>query len=241
MAYWAVTTSSLAAKCSPNSNNILNDEIHDGPQGRPYMNRIGTSCALMIAICLGSGAAQADDPIGLYLGAGVGESQVRHDTDDLYNDPYFAGQHLAWKAIVGIRPIPPVGAELEYIDFGDPSGGPNYSFASANSEAKAAALFGVGYLPLPVPFLDLYGKLGVARMHSESTEVTPGICPRGLFCPAQYLDIAIYRQDRWSTDLAYGAGAQARFGAFAVRAEYERIIANTGDPDIYSLAVTWTF
>jgi hypothetical protein len=53
--------------------------------------------------------------------------------------------------------------------------------------------------------------------------------------------IGILQQNQWSTDFAYGAGTQAKFGAIAVRAEYERISASGGKPDIVSLGITWNF
>jgi hypothetical protein len=191
---------------------------------------------LIFSACCASTTAFAENALGFYFGAGVGESEVRRDG---YYGPYFDEHHFAWKAIAGIRPISPVGVELEYIDFGNPSAGPNYSFRSANSDTKAAALFGVGYLPLPVPFLDLYGKLGVARLHSNTTAIEPGLCPPHLVCPAQL--VFLYQQNQWSTDFAYGAGAQAKFGAIAVRAEYERVAASGGNPDLFSLGASWTF
>ncbi len=45
----------------------------------------------------------------------------------------------------------------------------------------------------------------------------------------------------WNTNFAYGAGLQGKIGALAIRAEYERISASGGNPDIISLGVTWTF
>lgn len=44
-----------------------------------------------------------------------------------------------------------------------------------------------------------------------------------------------------STNFAYGAGDQGKIGSLAIRAEYERISASGGNPDIVSLGVTWTF
>lgn len=144
------------------------------------MNRTGTSVVLMVTACLASAMAIAADPLGFYVGTGAGQSEVRNDG---YYGPHFDEHHFAWKAIAGIRPISPVRAELEYIDFGNPNAGPNYSFHSANSDAKTAALFALGYLPLPVPFLDIYGKLGVARLHSTTTVSLPGLCPPGAGSP----------------------------------------------------------
>lgn len=128
------------------------------------MNRISASIFAIVGVgaCGASTTALADDPAGFYLGAGIGESNLRNDGYG-YNNYYGYDDHqTAWKLIAGIRPIPPVGAEFEYIDFGSGNVNPNYSyggnfFNSSNSDAKASALFGVGYLPLGLPFLDVFG------------------------------------------------------------------------------------
>jgi hypothetical protein len=44
-----------------------------------------------------------------------------------------------------------------------------------------------------------------------------------------------------STNFAYGAGVQGKIGSLAIRAEYERISASGGNPDIVSLGVTSAF
>lgn len=198
--------------------------------------------AIMISIgagaCCVSSLAFAENPLGAYIGAGGGESDVRADTRIFSNDDRFDQHHSAWKAIAGIRPISPLAVELEYIDFGNPSTKPINSGAAAGASAKAITVFGLGYLPLPVPFLDLYGKLGIARLHSTSTAIGPiPYCPAGIAaCVTPVLS-----QSDWSTNFAYGSGVQGKIGALAVRAEYERIDASGGNPDILSLGVTWTF
>jgi hypothetical protein len=185
----------------------------------------------------------ADDAGGFYLGAAIGESHVRSskeilgDTDFVYP---FDEHHSAWKVTAGIRPIPPLGVELEYIDFGNPSAASEIGGFGGISQvdAKALALFAVGYVPLPAPFLDLYGKLGIARLHTTVTEVPPvPDCPGGASsCAATPFNIS-----GSNTNVAYGAGLQGKFGSLAIRAEYERIAASGGNPDLVSLGVTWTF
>jgi len=185
----------------------------------------------------------ADDLLGFYVGAATGDSHVRNareingDTDYDYE---FDEQHSAWKLTAGIRPISPLGVELEYIDFGNPSSGHAISGFGGltRAGAKGLTLFGLGYLPLPVPFLDVYGKLGIARLHMTATEVSPTpACPAGdAPCGPTTFNIS-----DWSTNFAYGAGVQGKIGSLAIRAEYERISASGGNPDLISLGVTWTF
>jgi opacity protein-like surface antigen len=204
----------------------------------------------VVLFALGASAstrALAEDPLRFYVGAGAGESHVRTDREvsdpfGAYNGPdyRFDGRHSAWKVIAGIRPVSPLGVELEYIDFGNPRTEVMDTFSGAltGAEAKAVTLFGLGYLPLPVPFLDVYGKLGLARLHTTLTEISPvPFCPVGVIPCAQTTS----NQSGWSTNFAYGAGVQVKVSSLAVRAEYERIDASAGNPDILSLGVTWTF
>jgi opacity protein-like surface antigen len=184
----------------------------------------------------------ADDLLGFYVGAAIGESHVRTAQEivgDTGYDYQFDATHSAWKMIAGLRPIPPLGVEVEYIDFGNPSDGSNAIFGElSNADQKAVTLFALGYLPLHVPFLDIYGKLGVARLHTATTEVSPmPVCAAGsTSCGPETFNISSS-----STNFAYGAGVQGKIGSLAIRAEYERISASGGNPDIFSLGVTWTF
>jgi opacity protein-like surface antigen len=206
----------------------------------------GTSFGIMLITFAATGASTpvlADDLLGFYVGAAIGESHVRTAQEingDTGYDYQFDATHGAWKVTAGLRPISPLGVELEYIDFGNPSTGPSNAIFGelSNADQKAVALFGLGYLPLHVPFLDIYGKLGVARLHTAATEVSPiPVCPAGsTSCGPTTFNISDS-----STNFAYGAGVQGKIGSLAIRAEYERISASGGNPDIFSLGVTWTF
>ncbi|MGO9995261.1 MAG: outer membrane beta-barrel protein [Steroidobacteraceae bacterium] len=211
------------------------------------MNKMSAAFLTIAAgTCFVSGSAFAENPLGFYLGASVGESTVRSDNNYGYNDYYGYGgyyynqdHHFAWKAIAGIRPIPVVGAELEYIDFGHPGSDgdyyDHYFYNEPDSHPRAIAAFGVGHIPLPLPFLDIFGKAGVARLHTNVNGYDGAYCgPYALCAPSN-------EESRWDTRFAYGAGLQTRFGGLSVRAEYERISSPYGDPDMFSLGVTWTF
>jgi opacity protein-like surface antigen len=195
---------------------------------------------LALGTCGASSAAFADNPLGFYAGAAIGESDVRSDDNNFGNIHRFDESHGAWKLITGVRPISLVGLELAYIDFGNPSAGQTNFYSSRNSKQDATTLFGVGYLPIPVPFLDVYGKLGIARLHTNAAETTLPAQPIGCNAIPGCFPITL-TQNQWSTDFAYGAGVQWRISGLAVRAEYERISASGGNPDIISLGVTWTF
>jgi hypothetical protein len=174
--------------------------------------------ASLCLLALAAAAAHAD-PLGLYIGAGVGEADVKVDQLG------FNENHSGYKLLVGLRPIPVVGAELEYIDFGHPdtalAGG-----GSADAQVRGSALFGLLYLPLPLPLLDLYAKVGFSRLQTTASA---------------NIDFGQFHFDRTDTRVAFGAGAQVKLSAFALRGEYERFSSENGDPSFWSLALTWSF
>jgi hypothetical protein len=207
---------------------------------------VGATCA--------STASLADNLLGFYLGAAAGESHVRTSQEILGDTNYdyeFDATHSAWKATVGFRPISPLGVEFSYIDFGNPrSGSTIYGFGGlTQTDANAWTLVALGYLPLPVPYLDVYGKLGIARLYTKTTEVGPvpvgALALPGAACPSSGCQTSglasAFNISDTSTDVAYGVGVQGKLGALAIRAEYERIGASGGNPDLISLGVTWTF
>ncbi|HWY93677.1 MAG TPA: outer membrane beta-barrel protein [Steroidobacteraceae bacterium] len=174
--------------------------------------------------------AFAGDFLGLYVGGAAGQSQVEANVPSIGD---FKQNHSAFKLIAGIRPIPLIGAELSYIDFGHPSGSINA--VSSNVSEKGADAFGVLYLPVPV--VDVFVKAGLARLQSTSTSFKSGVGT----CTVTNPNCALFRLDRTNTSFAAGAGAQVKFGPWAVRAEYERFNAAGGNPSLVSLGLTWTF
>jgi opacity protein-like surface antigen len=212
------------------------------------ISRTAFFAAFLTLFLMTSATSSATDLLGLYVGGSIGDARVRSENSNtfayegasgaIFDDLRFDHSHVAWKVFAGARPLSFLGIELAYTDFGRASTPPPPEVVivdfSDSSKQTATTVFGVGYIPLPVSFLDLYGKVGVARLHTEDTFVyAPFSCPVGVNCGPGML-----RQTRWSTDFAYGAGAQARIGSVAVRAEYERISAIGADPDLFSLGMT---
>jgi hypothetical protein len=206
------------------------------------MTRIsGTLLAIFsLAACAASTAALAENPAGFYVGAGAGYSTIRSD-DSAYGLPgYYNDHQTAWKIMAGVRPISIVGAEFEYIDFGQPGshyGYHSYDYYGFDSHPRATALFGVGYLPLPVPFFDVYGKAGVARLQMDVPTATSVVCP----VSAPNCAPIFSRQSQTDNKFAYGVGVQSKFWGVSFRAEYERISSQFGDPDALTVGATWTF
>ncbi|HUN74781.1 MAG TPA: outer membrane beta-barrel protein [Steroidobacteraceae bacterium] len=201
------------------------------------------SAATAVAVAVSS-AVKAADPFGLYIGGAVGQADL--DLDRSVSDTAYDVHmhHTGWKAVIGIRPLPILGAELEYLDFGNPSYAES-TFAPpaapggtiATTHTKAEGIFGVLYAPIPIPMVDIFGKVGAARtqfdLNGQLLDVFCPVTPIAPSCPY----IADHQTE---TDLAYGAGVQLKFGAAALRAEYERINASFGAPYMFSFGVTWT-
>ena len=186
-----------------------------------------------------SHTARADNLLGLYIGGGVGQSHVRNDLGAFSNLGEFVENHTGWKALIGVRPISVLGAELEYADLGHSASGvgpvPTGLIYNLDVSQKATSLFGLVYWPLPLPIFDVYGKAGFSRLRTEVNASWRCVAP--ITCVAN----PSFHQDSTDTRFAYGAGAQAKFLSLGVRVEYERISEPGGSPDLYSIIATWTF
>jgi opacity protein-like surface antigen len=194
------------------------------------------------ALLMGAVAARADDLLGLYVGGSVGVARVEaspgslvnSNGESLNNAGDFAANHSAFKVMAGVRPISLVGGEMEYIDFGNPSG--NLGSVPANVDLKGAAAFVVAYLPVPI--VDVTVKVGLARL--QNTLAGTGEFSTGPFNDG-YLSTFPFRLDRTNNNFAIGGGVQYTIGSIGMRAEYERFEAAGGSPSLLSVGVIWTF
>jgi hypothetical protein len=95
-------------------------------------------------------------------------------------------------------------------------GGPS----TTHLDYKAFAAYAVGYLPIPVPWVDVFAKAGVAHW------TLSGSAPP-----------AISLSDN-SSQFAWGAGGQVHMGDFGARLEYEAFsIRGTSGATLVSLSV----
>ncbi|MGE0580740.1 MAG: outer membrane beta-barrel protein [Steroidobacteraceae bacterium] len=169
------------------------------------------ACAL--SLCAGNAVA-ADN--GFYLGAAASQSQIDGFTGN------FDLKDTGYKVIAGFRPLDVFAVELNYMDLGSDSA----TLGAANFSAEATALAGFGMLMLPLPFVDLYVKAGVARWEAKGS----------------LSSVTVSSLKDSGTEFAYGAGVQAHFGSLGARLEYESFdIENTDGLDLFSLGLTWTF
>ena len=155
--------------------------------------------------------AQALD---FYLGIGVGQSNANLDQ---FNNTLSSLDHkdTAWRVFGGVK-ASLLGAELGYVDFGKAT--------DVDSEVhyKGISAFGLLYAPIPVPFLDIYAKAGLAKLNADIRNISTA----------------------FSTDdtrFAYGVGAQFKFASFAVRAEYEKYELDASKPSLLSLSAVYVF
>ncbi|HEV8018208.1 MAG TPA: outer membrane beta-barrel protein [Steroidobacteraceae bacterium] len=169
-----------------------------------------------LVLAFGAGAARADEGL-LYLGAGITRNSVK-DIASTASDL----NSTSWKVLAGFRPISWFAVEADYIDLGSET--TNFTSATAHLQYKAFTGYAVGYVPLPVPFVDVFGKVGLARWSSSGSSVT---------LPSNFFSLS----DN-GTEFAWGIGAQAHMGNLGVRLEYESFnIPNTNGANVFSLDV----
>jgi OmpA-like transmembrane domain len=181
------------------------------------IQRIFVTGAALVMCAAAGGAFAADD--GFYLGASLGQSDsgLRSGTVN-YSD-----NDLGWKAIAGFRAFKLLAVEANYVDLG------NTKSSGVQARTKALDAFVMGFLP--VPFVDIYGKLGVVSWKTDASTTS-------INAPGS----SGFSFSHNGGDLAYGAGVQMHLGAVAARLEYEGFdIQQASHPALLSLGLTYTF
>jgi hypothetical protein len=162
----------------------------------------------LLGLMLVTAAHAAND--GFYVGGDMGRANVAYD-------PYtfnLSGPNVGYDLAVGYRPFDALAGELSYTSFGRATSGPYYV------DTSAVGLFALGFLPVPV--VDLYGRLGLADWRTGAN--SPG-----------------YSFTRTGADVAYGVGGGMHFGSITVRLEYTRFtVSHANDIDLASVGLIWT-
>jgi opacity protein-like surface antigen len=174
---------------------------------------------LLTVLAFGASAARAESGL-FYLGAGITSNHVNSTGVPGYGDIYPGINSTSWKVFAGIRPIRLFAVEADYLDLGshtNTQGTPmSCEFGSCSvahaSEAKAFAGYAMGFLPMPLPYLDVYGKAGVARfkLNRTFTSYDSGGTSNGS---------SAFPDD--GNVFTWGAGVQAHIGIIGGRLEYE--------------------
>lgn len=176
--------------------------------------------AAALLLGLGTAAAHADDFV--YAGAGIVRANIQNiaSTNDSVTN-------TSWKALAGLRPISMFAAELDYIDLGSNTIGGEGGVVHLDN--KAFAGYAVGFVPIPVPNLDVFGKIGLARWSSSGSSVSSPTS--GFFSISNN-----------STEFAWGIGGQYRFGQLAARLEFENFsIPHTDGANVFSVDLLYLF
>jgi OOP family OmpA-OmpF porin len=185
------------------------------------MSRKILALSFLLGSSLAGGAAVAQDADvlkGFYAGGAI--TQARFD-DDNFSLSDVDDEDNSWKIIGGYRFHENFAVEANYVDFGELSAQQLTGNAPFTAEARGITAFAVGLIP--VPYVDLFAKVGAARIDTKT---------RGL--------LSDFDDD--TTEFAYGAGAQWRWRNLAVRAEYEKFDTDIiGDLDLISVGATYTF
>lgn len=163
------------------------------------------------------GTARAEDALGIYAGGSIGQSRIETNVGTV-SAGSFRENHSAWKVDFGIKPIPLLGAEAEYIHFGNPTG--NVAGNPEDVDLKGTAAFAV--LTLPIPVIDVFAKAGVSRLSTDANS-------------------ALFHLSRTDTGFAMGAGVGFKLGAWGLRGEWERFNTAGGNPQLYTVGFTYTF
>jgi hypothetical protein len=170
-------------------------------------------------LALAAGVARADNGL-LYVDAGISRDKLSNIAP---NGGFADIDSTSWKLAAGVKPVGFFAIEADYLSLGSQTS--NFvGGGSAHSDGKAFAGYAVGFLPLPVPFVDVFGKAGLARW-SLSGSNSAG---------------ALFSFSNHGTEFAWGAGVGAHVGNVGGRLEYERFsIPNTDGARVYSLEVTF--
>src|SRR5215475_9892033 len=112
------------------------------------------SLMLLIVLAFATGAAHAENGF-YYVGAGVVRNSLT-DITDLGGLPDLT--NTSWKAFAGVRPLNWLAGELDYIDLGSGSSTTTTGSGniSAHADGRAVAAYAVGFLPIPLPIVDIY-------------------------------------------------------------------------------------
>jgi opacity protein-like surface antigen len=196
-----------------------------------------TSAAVLLALGFShSAAAQDPDTSGFYLGAGLGQFDVKIDdlegVGDVLQD--LDADDSAWKLVAGWRFNPFISIEVDYIDLGAPNGNFDATGSSGQYEVDLAGVGGYVIGTLPIGIFEASAKVGYyfhdADLHVDFDNIGPN-------------NGDVFDSSSSSEALTYGIGAGVTlFERLNAKVEYEFFDIDEVD-DAYALWLTgvWRF
>jgi len=195
--------------------------------------------ALAVLLALGfarSAAAQDPDPSGFYIGAGLGQFDVKIDdlegVENVLEE--LDADDSAWKFMLGWRFNPFLSLEADYIDLGAPNGDFDASGSSGQYEVDLAGVAAYVIGTIPIGIFEISGKLGYyfhdADLHVDFDNIGPN-------------NGNVFDSSSSSEALTYGVGAGITlFQKLNAKVEYEFFDIDEVD-DAYALWLTgaWRF
>jgi hypothetical protein len=167
--------------------------------------------------------APAESQAGGYIGGSVGQAYIEIDTGTPIVPQSFDEDDFGFKALVGYEfslTAITLGVELDYVDFGAPSG--DVAGELFEVEADGFAAFGTAGFDLGP--LGIYGKYGLISWDASFS-----------------VDGFDAGSDDGS-DPAYGVGVKFGLGSLEVRGEYEIYdIEDSEDVAMLSIGLVWRF
>lgn len=171
--------------------------------------KIKMALGLVLALGLGSMAAQADPP-EVYAGVGWGQYKLQFDDDRFDTD--FDDDNDAWRFFFGGQFTDTLGAEISLYEFDDTED------VGLTTELEGASIAGTFSAPVWEDRFDIFGKLGWFFWEAD---VNDQVGPFGT-------------QDYDGDDFFYGVGLKFQLAdAFDLRVEYDRFeLQDTFEPDL---------
>jgi hypothetical protein len=107
-------------------------------------------------------AADEPDPSGFYIGAGIGQFDVKIDDLEGVGDVLgnLDADDAAWKIVLGWRFNPFLSLEADYIDLGAPNGNFEATGSSGDYKVEFAGVAAYVNGTIPIGILEISGKLG---------------------------------------------------------------------------------
>jgi OmpA-OmpF porin, OOP family len=198
---------------------------------------LGSTLAVLLALAVShSAAAQEPDTSGFYIGAGLGQFDVKVDdlegVGDVLQD--LDADDSAWKFVLGWRFNPFIAIEADYIDLGAPNGDFDASGSSGQYELDLAGFAGYVVGSIPIGIFEISGKVGYyfhdVDVHVDFDNIGPN-------------NGNVFDSEESSEALVAGVGAGVTFFEHLnAKVEYEYFDIDEVD-DAYALWLTgaWRF